>query len=147
PSQPVRLQRVDAPRAVARQEALDVVVRRRRDRPERAARAVAWKPVRRDVLVVDRPDERLGRVVLRIRPRLEALDPAVVADVPDAHRRWKLTDPLSVHQVITSAASRPAPHLRILLRELGNGRRFSELHVGLATVTPRALALALQELE
>jgi DNA-binding HxlR family transcriptional regulator len=34
-----------------------------------------------------------------------------------------------------------------VLRELGHGRRFSELHVGLRTVTPRALALALQELE
>ena len=34
-----------------------------------------------------------------------------------------------------------------VLRELGEGRRFSELHAGLATVTPRALALALQELE
>jgi DNA-binding HxlR family transcriptional regulator len=34
-----------------------------------------------------------------------------------------------------------------VLQELGEGRRFSELHAGLATATPRALALALQELE
>ena len=34
-----------------------------------------------------------------------------------------------------------------VLHELGDGRRFSELHAALATVTPRALALALQELE
>ena len=34
-----------------------------------------------------------------------------------------------------------------VLQELGDGRRFSELHAALATVTPRALALALQELE
>lgn len=34
-----------------------------------------------------------------------------------------------------------------VLHELGDGRRFSELHAGLKTATPRALALALQELE
>jgi DNA-binding HxlR family transcriptional regulator len=34
-----------------------------------------------------------------------------------------------------------------VLQELGDGRRFSQLHAALATVTPRALALALQELE
>jgi DNA-binding HxlR family transcriptional regulator len=34
-----------------------------------------------------------------------------------------------------------------VLYELGDGRRFSELHAALATATPRALALALQELE
>jgi DNA-binding HxlR family transcriptional regulator len=34
-----------------------------------------------------------------------------------------------------------------VLQEMGDGRRFSELHAGLAPVTPRALALALQELE
>ena len=34
-----------------------------------------------------------------------------------------------------------------VLAELGEGRRFSELRVALGDVTPRALALALQELE
>ena len=34
-----------------------------------------------------------------------------------------------------------------VLQELGEGGRFSELHVGLHGVPPRALALALQELE
>ena len=37
--------------------------------------------------IVDRPHERLGRVVRIVRPRLEALDRAVLADMPERRLR------------------------------------------------------------
>ena len=69
--QPRAFDRVHAARAVAAEKALDVVLARRLDRPERAARALAREPVRGHVLVVDRPDERLGGVVRLVGTRTE----------------------------------------------------------------------------
>src|SRR5690242_12970612 len=54
--QPAALDDRDTPRRIAVEPALDVVLRRRADRPEARPRAVAREPVQPAVAVVDRPD-------------------------------------------------------------------------------------------
>src|SRR5262249_39794453 len=85
--EPTGLDRVHAPGSVTGQEPLDVRVARRLARPERAAGTVAREPVRGYVVVVARPDERIRRIVPCIRARLEPLDGAVLAAVPQGLHR------------------------------------------------------------
>ena len=70
------------------EEALNVVVTRRGVRPERRARAVARKPVERQVTRVDRVHERLVVRVQRLVMRGEPLDRRVLAHVPERVRAF-----------------------------------------------------------
>src|SRR2546428_8933871 len=72
--------------AIAGEETHDVVVARAVVRPEGPARAVAWEPVERQVTRVDRPDERLVRVVLRAQGRLPTRGPRFFAFLPKTRR-------------------------------------------------------------
>src|SRR5439155_17805228 len=62
PVEPHGLHDMHAPRAISGEEAVDVVVARLVDRPERRARAVTREPVEREVARVDRPDAPVARL-------------------------------------------------------------------------------------